>query len=276
MLEVEMPYSSMEDVNPAVRGIDPPVTLAQANLIARMADGMKGNPDVDNPWAAAIGQFKHTHRMMDGKWVKKAPVSKMMMSMDEKEHMIRMAWEEKFLLKDKDGNMMHGVKVYDDFVIAKEPHGMIRYPYTLDEMGVMFDRPEKGEMEYVVAQKFDEIKELLKGWISSKPTEDDVRDEFELTVPILKADEDKRLVYGVVLRAGKVDHQGDITSAEEVEKAAHNWMKNGLMLRIGLMDDQHREVLPVERACPVAHNLGQIFDVFGGSFLIAVYIYEKY
>ena len=33
-----MPYASMDEVNPAIKGIDPPVTLAQANIIAEWAD----------------------------------------------------------------------------------------------------------------------------------------------------------------------------------------------------------------------------------------------
>src|SRR3989304_3412443 len=133
-----MPYSSMEDVNPALKGIKPPVTLAQANLIARMADGMENAENVDNPWAAAIGQFKRMHQAMDGKWVKKAPVGKMMMSLDEKEMMVRMAWEDKFMPTGEHEMMgMHDVKVYDNFVVAKTPKaGMQRYPYTMLEHGI--------------------------------------------------------------------------------------------------------------------------------------------
>ena len=63
-----MPYSSMEAVNPAIKGIKPPVTLAQANGIARVADSVTG---VDNPWAVAIAQFKKSHVAKGGKWVKK-------------------------------------------------------------------------------------------------------------------------------------------------------------------------------------------------------------
>jgi hypothetical protein len=68
-----MPYSSMDDVNAAIKGIKPPVTLAQANIIAGWADaiGKQDNPP-DSPWGVAIAQFKKTYEVQDGKWVKKA------------------------------------------------------------------------------------------------------------------------------------------------------------------------------------------------------------
>jgi len=67
-----MPYGKMEDVNPAIRGIEPPVTLAQANVIAGWADAMEESEDgPENPWAAAIAQFKEQYEVRDGRWVKK-------------------------------------------------------------------------------------------------------------------------------------------------------------------------------------------------------------
>lgn len=65
-----MPYKSMKDVNPAVKGIDPPVTLAQANLIASWADSIKQRRGDVNPWAVAISLFKRKHHTEKGKWVK--------------------------------------------------------------------------------------------------------------------------------------------------------------------------------------------------------------
>lgn len=67
-----MPYTKMEEVNPAIRGIKPSVTLAQANLIAEWADAMEAAEDgPESPWAAAIAQFKKLYTVEDGKWVKK-------------------------------------------------------------------------------------------------------------------------------------------------------------------------------------------------------------
>lgn len=65
-----MPYTSLENANPAVKGIKPPVTLAQANMIARWADSIEEKGEADNPWATAIALFKRTHHVESGKWVK--------------------------------------------------------------------------------------------------------------------------------------------------------------------------------------------------------------
>jgi len=70
-----MPYSSMKDVNPSIRGIKPPVTLAQANEIAAMADALERGGEVESPWAVAISNFKKTHVVKNGRWVKKAEES---------------------------------------------------------------------------------------------------------------------------------------------------------------------------------------------------------
>lgn len=63
-----MPYATMDEVNPAIKGIDPPVTLAQANLIAEWADEIE---DVESPWAVAIANFQKAYRVEGGKWVKR-------------------------------------------------------------------------------------------------------------------------------------------------------------------------------------------------------------
>ena len=67
---VTFPYKSMKDANPALKGITPPVSLAQANVIAKQADAV-GESDKVNGWAVAIASFKKTHKVEDGKWVEK-------------------------------------------------------------------------------------------------------------------------------------------------------------------------------------------------------------
>jgi hypothetical protein len=57
-------------MNPALKGISPPITVSQGNEIARQADGI-GNDDKKNGWAIAIANFKKTHVVKDGKWVKR-------------------------------------------------------------------------------------------------------------------------------------------------------------------------------------------------------------
>ena len=54
-------------------------------------------------------------------------------------------------------------------------------------------------------------------------------------IPILKADEDKKIVYGVVLdpyQEGGGDAHGDFISPKEVERTAHEWMKKSRMISL--------------------------------------------
>jgi hypothetical protein len=68
--ELTFPYKNIEDANPALKGIDPPISASQANEIAKQADAI-GQSDKVNGWAVAISSFKKTHVVQDGKWVKK-------------------------------------------------------------------------------------------------------------------------------------------------------------------------------------------------------------
>ena len=63
-------YKSLKDINPSLKGIDPPITLGQANSIAKQADAI-GSDDKKNGWAIAISSFKKTHKVENGHWVKK-------------------------------------------------------------------------------------------------------------------------------------------------------------------------------------------------------------
>jgi len=63
----------LKDANKSILGIEPPVTLAQANEIAAMADAIEGSDaDVESPFAVAISNFKKAYEVKDGKWTKKA------------------------------------------------------------------------------------------------------------------------------------------------------------------------------------------------------------
>lgn len=66
---VTFPYKSKEDMNPALKGITPPISLAQANAIAAQAESI-GTDKEKNGWAIAISSFRKTHHVEDGKWVK--------------------------------------------------------------------------------------------------------------------------------------------------------------------------------------------------------------
>lgn len=68
---VTFPYKNISEINPALKGIDPPITLAQANVIAKQAEAI-GTDGKVNGWAVAIASFKKTHTVENGRWVRKA------------------------------------------------------------------------------------------------------------------------------------------------------------------------------------------------------------
>jgi len=71
----EKVYSKLSEANSALRGIKPPITLAQANLIASWADAMEAAEDgPKSPWGTSIAQFKELYEVNeagDG-WVERA------------------------------------------------------------------------------------------------------------------------------------------------------------------------------------------------------------
>ncbi len=67
---IAMPYKTKEDMNPALKGIDPPISVSQANEIAKQADAI-GSDEKKNGWAIAISSFKKSHIVKDGHWVRK-------------------------------------------------------------------------------------------------------------------------------------------------------------------------------------------------------------
>ena len=69
-----MPYASMESAKKAGAKTmldDCPLSLTQINKMAEMADAMKAEGKVDNPWAVTISNFKKSHKIENGRWVKK-------------------------------------------------------------------------------------------------------------------------------------------------------------------------------------------------------------
>ena len=68
--KITFPYKNKSEMNPALKGINPPISVSQANAIARQADAI-GSDNEKNGWAIAISNFKKTHKVEDGKWVRK-------------------------------------------------------------------------------------------------------------------------------------------------------------------------------------------------------------
>jgi len=60
-------------------------------------------------------------------------------------------------------------------------------------------------------------------------------------VEIIKADDEKHLMYAVVYAPNKIDSQGDMATSDEIEKMAHDWLINSRAY-----DFQHQMTLPAD------------------------------
>jgi len=147
-----MPYTKLKDANPAIQGIKPSVTLAQANLIAKWADAMEAAEDgPESPWAAAIAQFKKLYTVEGGKWVKKE--STKAVSLSEAERRVRDAWYAKFqpsheAVLPATSQRAWVKEVFEDKIILETSGGLLSYSYTITDEGVEFGEPVKVEVEY--------------------------------------------------------------------------------------------------------------------------------
>jgi hypothetical protein len=97
-----MPYESWDEVNEAIKGIEPQVTLEQANLIAEWADALADEEDgPENPWAVAIAQFKDLYEVQDDAWVKAETVERVALK--------RLALYAPIMRVDDEERMVYGV-----------------------------------------------------------------------------------------------------------------------------------------------------------------------
>jgi len=80
-------------------------------------------------------------------------------------------------------------------------------------------------------------------------------------------DDDRHLVYGIVMEPDEVDTQGDITSADEIEKAAHRFMERSRVMGKGHVDVA--KAMPVESyIAPTSFDLGGQ-NIKAGSWVMA-------
>ena len=70
--------------------------------------------------------------------------------------------------------------------------------------------------------------------------------QFIKSIPILKADEEKRIVYGIVYAPGEIDSQGEYALAEDIERACHEFMKNFLEVNVEHKRHANPNLIPVE------------------------------
>ncbi len=89
---------------------------------------------------------------------------------------------------------------------------------------------EEKQIATYLFPKSDFTMEQAQAWVKehSKKSEESKSGKVEKSyyVPISKVDEEKRLVYGIVLEPDTVDAQDDIISHEEIEQTAHAFLAN--------------------------------------------------
>jgi hypothetical protein len=91
-------------------------------------------------------------------------------------------------------------------------------------------------------------------------------------IPILKADEAKQLVTGVVLEPDTVDAHQDVVSAEEIERAAHNFMMKSRV--IGLQHKKKGAVEVVESSIAPSDMVIGKQNVKKGSWIMTVKVHD--
>lgn len=97
-------------------------------------------------------------------------------------------------------------------------------------------------------------------------------DNVSKEVSILKADEDLRIVYGVVLEPDTEDLQGDILDAETIEKAAHAYLKESRVVGDSHMVQAAADVVE-SYVAPADIQLGEQ-TVKKGSWVVGVKVHD--
>ena len=165
-------------------------------------------------------------------WTEKEDVEKDI-SLGDYGMMISEAWYEFRGLEDDERYdvWINNNDIFDSYVVVEESGMLYAYPYTYDGETFTFSMGIEVERTYTPVGK--------------KHVEVDKKEEM-FNVPIVKADEEKHLVYGAVLIPDTRDSQGDIITAEEIEKTAHAYL-----IQSRNIDNRHAEALPLEKARPV-------------------------
>lgn len=94
--------------------------------------------------------------------------------------------------------------------------------------------------------------------------------EWEEEGTIIKRNDEKQLVYGIVLEPEKVDGQNDIISAEEIEKTAHSYLKKSRV--VGSNHVEKADANVVESYIAPANFTMKGEPVVEGSWILAVKI----
>ncbi len=128
-----------------------------------------------------------------------------------------------------------------------------------------------GEDKQIATYLFDKEKwdmDRARKWVGEHKKAEKSAKNYN--IPIVKQDEEKRLVYGIVMEPDAVDSQGDQTSAEEIEKACHRFMQNSQII---FSEHQQKEpdcYVVESYISPVDYAMGEQ-KVTKGSWVMVTY-----
>lgn len=125
------------------------------------------------------------------------------------------------------------------------------------------------------------IKPVKRPEEKEKEEEDDDDEKIEFEAKIVKADNDRQVVYGVVLEpmtdvTPDGDTHGHVMKAQEIEETAHLWLK-----RYRNVDLQHdfkkqKSIMPVESyLAPMDFTGEDGMTIKKGSWILAVHVEDK-
>jgi hypothetical protein len=121
--------------------------------------------------------------------------------------------------------------------------------------------------------------EMAQAWLEKrameKPEEPEPRDQIEKAweAEIIEKQDEKRIVYGVVLRPNVPDLQNDIYNDDEVEKAAHRFMIASR--KADWMHGQtlsHNDAIPVESYIVPADVLTNGYQLKKGDWVVGMHV----
>jgi len=133
---------------------------------------------------------------------------------------------------------------------------------------------DKGE----VARKLGRLREVLQSddvhkSMLDKESEDIQSEDIQYEAEVLKADDEKQVVYGIVYEPEVEDTDGNWATAEEIEKAAYYFMENHQTLGHEHIEDEVIENAHVVESWLAPKDMelyGQ--DVKKGTWLVGVHV----
>jgi len=229
--------------------------------VAAFNSAAKQYDDEGRAFATAWAAVRRKYKQSDGKWIEKGQrMAKQVLYEDEVSTIVRVDKADKDLdaqvsrvrnafyerhhepLAIESSKDAWVSRVFDDAIIVEDNANLYRIEYTEDADGaITFGEPVKVEIEY-------------------KPVAKSARAK----VAFVKADDEKHLVYGIVMEPDAIDTEGDKTSADEIEKAAH-----GFMLDFQDLDLNHERVLGKQEASIVESYIAPQDLTFGENLVPA-------